>query len=175
MAGGNLMESAINGDSTAFGLLLDQLWEPAYRLAFSMLRDREAAEDSVQEAALKAWRSVRKLRADTLSLRPWFITIVANQCRSTRRSRWWRVMRFADVPEQEDRSVGGIEQRLDLSRALRTLSEEHRLVLALRYFVDLPVDEVAQVLGISVPATKSRILRALKALRPALDSGGTTW
>jgi|SRR5450759_2384692 RNA polymerase sigma-70 factor, ECF subfamily len=173
MAGDNLLESAMSGDSSAFGLLLDQLWEPAHRLAFSMLRDPEAAEDAVQEAALKAWRSVRKLRADTATLRPWFLTIVANQCRSTRRSRWWRVMKFASVPEQEDRNDGGIEQRLDLRRALRTLSEEHRLVLALRYFVDLPVHEVALVLGISVPATKSRILRALKALQPALDSGGT--
>jgi RNA polymerase sigma-70 factor (ECF subfamily) len=79
VASDNLVASARSGDASAFALLLDPLWNPAYRLAFSMLREREAAEDAVQEAALKAWNSVRRLRSDTSSLRPWFLTIVANR------------------------------------------------------------------------------------------------
>ena len=104
MTSGDLLASARSGDASAFALLLDSLWEPAYRLAFSMLGDREAAEDAVQEAALKAWRNVRNLRSDTISLRPWFFTILANQCRSTRRNRWWHVMRFATLQDPEDRT-----------------------------------------------------------------------
>ncbi len=61
------------------------------------------------------------------------------------------------------------DARLDLEHALAGLSGEHREVLALRYFLDLPVEEVARVLGISVAATKSRLHRALKALGPALE------
>jgi RNA polymerase sigma-70 factor (ECF subfamily) len=91
-----------------------------------------------------------------------------------RRNRWWTVVRLANPPEKEDAGDSNIEEGLDLRRAMRTLPDEYRLVLALRYFVDLPVDEVAQVIGISVPATKSRILRALKAAWAALDRAAKT-
>src|SRR5260370_21724661 len=163
------MASARSGDASAFALRLDQLWEPAYRLAFSMLRERDAAEDAVQEAGVKEWRNVRRLRADTLNLRPWFLTIVANQCRSTRRARWWRVIRLANLPIQPTTRDLDADDRLDLLQGMRSLSDDQRLVLALRYFIDLPIDEVAQVLGTSPAATKSRIQRALKALRPVLE------
>lgn len=153
MGSADLVASARGGDALAFTLLLDPLWEPGYRLAFSMLR---------------AWRGVRKLRPDTTSLRPWFLTIVANQCRSTRRSRWWRVLRFANPPQPANDSGATVEDRLELERALSGLSAEYRLVLALRYYLDLPIDEVAEVLGMTVPATKSRIRRALKSTEPAL-------
>src|SRR5206468_1475292 len=84
-AGRDLVARARGGDASAFALLLDPLWEPAYRLAYSMLRDRAAAEDAVQEAGMKAWRAAGRLRDDSGDLRPWFLTIVANQCRSIRR------------------------------------------------------------------------------------------
>ena len=166
----DLVASARSGDASAFALLLDPLWDPAYRLAFLMLREREAAEDAVQEAALKAWQSVRRLRSDTPSLRPWFLTIVANQCRSTRRNRWWRVSRFADLAQARSPQGTTAEERLDLVQAMQRLPAEQRLALALRYYLDLPMDEVADVLGITLPATKSRVRRALKALAPALDA-----
>ena len=169
MTSGDLLASARSGDASAFALLLDSLWEPAYRLAFSMLGDREAAEDAVQEAALKAWRNVRNLRSDTISLRPWFFTILANQCRSTRRNRWWHVMRFANLQDPEDRTGTNPDVRLHVVDALKRLSDQHRLALALRYYLDLPVDEVAKVLCISLPATKSRIRRALVALETSLE------
>lgn len=167
----DLVASAVGGDVAAFVLLLDPLWDPAHRLAFSMLREHQSAEDAVQEAALKAWRNVRRLRPETQSLRPWFLTIVANQCRSMRRSPWWRVLRLAESPERSsvDRDA---DQRIDLERALKVLPYDQRLSLVLRYFLDLPMDEVATVLGISVPAAKSRVRRALKALEPALTGLG---
>jgi RNA polymerase sigma-70 factor, ECF subfamily len=172
VASPDLVASARSGDASALAVLLDPLWDPAYRLAFSMLRDREAAEDAVQEAALKALQSVRKLRSDTPSLRPWFLTIVANQCRSTRRSRWWRVLRFADLAQARSSETTNAEERMDLANALRQIREEQRRALALRYYLDLPMEEVAEVLGISLAAAKSRVRRALLALAPALTSGG---
>lgn len=83
-----LVQEAKSGDTTAFEILLDPLLESGYRLACGMLHDHYAAEDAVQEAALKAWRKLRQLR-DGTEMRPWFLGIVANECRSTRRSRWW--------------------------------------------------------------------------------------
>lgn len=67
------------GDGRAFEDLLSPVLAPAFRLAMTMLKDRSAAEDAVQDAALKAWRKVDRFRSDS-DLRPWFLTIVANEC-----------------------------------------------------------------------------------------------
>src|SRR6476661_4801726 len=87
-----LLDAAKLGDDTAFEILLRPLLEPGYRLPGGMLQDHQAAEDAVQEAALKAWRKLRQLR-DGSDMRPWFLGIVANECRSVRRSRWSSVLK----------------------------------------------------------------------------------
>src|SRR4030081_3418925 len=76
-----VMARATEGDANAFAILIEPLLNPAYRLAAVMLADRGAAEDAVQEASIKAWRKLRQLRGDGGSLRSWFLSIVANECR----------------------------------------------------------------------------------------------
>jgi RNA polymerase sigma-70 factor (ECF subfamily) len=164
-----LLRQAIAGDERSFDALIGPLVEPGYRLAVSMLGQREEAEDVVQEAAIKAWRNLNQLK-DASVVRSWFFSIVANQCRTVRRGRWWSVVRLA-APEQprpgpEEEAV----QRTDLERALRRLGPDDRLALYLRYYMDLPLNEVAAVLGISETAAKSRIHRAAQGLKPAVDA-----
>lgn len=144
---------------------LERVLDPAFRLAMTMLSDRTAAEDAVQEAALKAWRAQGRFRPDA-PFKPWFLAIVANECRSARRTRWWRVLRLPDL--RVDRPAGGLEDRVDLDAALDRLAPHHLLVLSLYYHLDLPVDQVAQVLGCSEGAVRQRLHRALAALRPGL-------
>src|SRR5579864_3281060 len=88
-----LMLSATRGDGESFAALIEPLLDPAFRLAAVMLSDRSAAEDAVQEASIKAWRKLGQLRGEVGSLRPWFLSIVANECRMARRQRWWSVLR----------------------------------------------------------------------------------
>jgi hypothetical protein len=64
--------------------------EAGYRVALAILRDPDEARDAVQDAAFKAWRRFGQLR-DGRAARPWFLSIVANQCRSVRRRHWWSV------------------------------------------------------------------------------------
>src|SRR5690349_17077763 len=87
-----LVQAAKQGDDAAFELLLEPLLDPAYRLANGMLHDHQAAEDVVQESAIKAWRKISRLREGS-EMRPWFFGIVANECRSAMRTRWWSVVR----------------------------------------------------------------------------------
>jgi RNA polymerase sigma factor (sigma-70 family) len=134
-----------------------------------MLNDRSAAEDAVQEAALKSWRKLDRFRPGT-ELRPWFLAIVANECRSARRSRWWRVIHLDDFGPRA-RSVAPEAtwaDRIDLDAALDQLPKHHLLALTLYYHLDLPIDEVAGVLGCSPGAARQRIHRALAALRPGM-------
>src|SRR5256886_15558825 len=92
-----VMARAASGDPDAFALLIQPLLDPGYRLAAVMLADRSAAEDAVQEASIKAWRKLRQLRGEVASLRSWFLSIVANECRMARRQRWWSVVRLPEI------------------------------------------------------------------------------
>jgi RNA polymerase sigma-70 factor (ECF subfamily) len=152
----------------SFDLSLGHLVPAAYRLSVAMLGERELAEDAVQEASVKAWRKLHTLR-DRSALQPWFLAIVANQCRATRRQRWWRVIRQADVEvasvSAEERTVAA----LDLDRALDRLHPDDRLALHLHFYEDLTYQEVGDVMGTSMTAARSRITRAAKRLRPDLE------
>ena len=165
----DLITRARAGDRTAFDGLIGPLIDQAFRLAFGMLHDRESAEDAVQEAAVRAWRKLGNLRPGT-ELRPWFLAIVANQCRTAVRGRWWSVIRL----DSEPRLAGpgfedGIVRGADLRAALRKLGPDHREALVLRYYLDLQVEEVAAITGVPVGTVKSRINRGLAALRPHFE------
>jgi RNA polymerase sigma-70 factor (ECF subfamily) len=161
-----LMTSAMDGDANSFATLIEPLLDPAYRLAAVMLADRSSAEDAVQEASIKAWRKLRQLRGDAGSLRPWFLSIVANECRMARRQRWWSVIKVADIPPAD--SSPEQSRSSDLQRALLKLSPEERLPLVLHFYLDLPIEEVARAMRVSPAAAKSRIYRAAKRLRSDL-------
>src|SRR4030088_2725541 len=91
-AGGNPVSRARAGDRSAFDELVGPLVDQAFRLAYGMLHDREAAEDAVQEATVRSWRKLGNLRPGT-EMRPWFLAIVANQCRTVARGRWSSLIR----------------------------------------------------------------------------------
>lgn len=138
----------------------------ALRLAAGMRLDPQDAEDAVQSAALRAW-SKRANRHPGTDLRPWFLAIVANQCRETRRGRWASVLRFADPPEVEVPSAD-TAGAIDLVHALRRMPPRIRLAVVSRYYLDLPFDEVASVCGCSVGAAKSRVRRGVQSLTSTL-------
>ena len=163
-----LLDKARSGDRAAFDALVGPLIEPGYRLAFGMLHDREAAEDAVQEATFRAWMRLENVRLGW-SMRPWFLAIVANQCRSVRRTRWWSVIKLAApwrvVASPEDEIVRGA----DVRRALRRLPRDRLEVVVLHYYMDLSLEEVAAVVGAPIGTVKSRMHRALEQLRPQVD------
>lgn len=161
-----LLTSAAAGNADSFAILIEPLLDPAYRLAAVMLADRSSAEDAVQEASIKAWRKLRQLRGDVTSLRSWFLSIVANECRMTRRQRWWSVLKLPELPTAE--STAQQSGTSDLHRALLKLSPDDRLPLVLHFYLDLSLDEVARTLRVSPAAAKSRIYRAAKRLRSDL-------
>lgn len=143
--------------------------ELGYRLAVNLLQDPVEARDAVQEAAIKAWRSLGRLR-DPGMARSWFLSIVANQCRSTMRRHWWQ---FGRNPLQSARAASSQEdavvRTMDLEAGMRRLSADDRAALQLHFYMDLPLEEVGRVLGISTAAARSRVYRAARRLRPELD------
>ena len=157
-------------DTDSFMDAIDPLMPDAYRLAYGMLRSRDEAGDAVQEAALNAWRHRRSFRRGA-DMRPWFLAIVANQCRGAMRQRWWSVIRRPEVapivPNPGDAPADDVET---LRQGMRKLKHSDRLVLVLRYYLDLSFNDVAAMLHISPTAARVRTHRALSRLKPILEA-----
>lgn len=148
-----------------FDTLVGPHLEAGYRTALAILRNPDEARDAVQESALKAWRKLGQLRGQD-SARGWFLAIVANQCHSVRRTRWWSVERRPEMDRADDPEG---TDTVDIERALARLPEEDRLALFLHFYLDLRLEEVGTVLGLSAAGAKTRVYRAAKKLRPRLE------
>ena len=168
LAESTLLVDALEGSDRAFERLLGSVIEPGYRLACGMLRDETAAHDVVQESALKAWRKLGKLQGEEKML-PWFLGIVANECRNARRLRWTASVTLG-LPEVEARShEEHVLRGSDLRRALGRLKHQDRAVVVLFFYLDLPLEQVAAITGSSVAAARARLYRSVQKLRPDLE------
>src|SRR4029077_2278977 len=163
-----LIHAAKKGDDSAFESLLEPMLDQGYRLACALLHDHQAAEDAVQESAIKAWRKISQLREGS-DMRPWFLGIVAHECHSARRSRWWSVVRTPPPEGHEQSREDAILEGLELRRALGAMDPAKRLVLVLHWYLDLPLEEIAAVAGTSIHGAESRLLRATKELKRRME------
>ena len=165
--GGVMPEVAVRPAHSDDELRFERLIEPhlgdAFALAQALSADRSSAQDAVQSAAFKAWRRIGQLRDDSRA-RAWFLTIVVNECRSS-----WRKHKAAPAdPHSGGEAISwppGVDQRLDVRSVMRRLKRDDRIVLSLRFLMDMSVEESAKVLGISVSAVKARTARAASRFR----------
>ena len=153
-------------DIASFELALEDAIGPAHRLACGMVHDPQVAEDLVQEAAVKAWRKRHQLRPGA-PLRPWFLGIVANECRRHFRHRWTFVLKQADV--EVETTSGDLDALADLRRELLRMSADDRLVIVMHVHLDMSLDDVAAVMGKSPSAVRGRFYRAIRKLRIRLE------
>jgi RNA polymerase sigma-70 factor (ECF subfamily) len=150
-----------------FNALIVSAIVPAYRFACSMLLDRQEAEDAVQEASMNAWRYFARYDTNR-PFQTWFFTIVANNCRSKIRSRWWSVVRQGDLNYRAvELDEDAVVIRSDLARAVLQLPALDRSLLVLRYYHDFSIEDIAVIAKMSPKAVKSRIYRAIRRIRPA--------
>jgi DNA-directed RNA polymerase specialized sigma24 family protein len=134
--------------------------DSAYRLATVMLRDSMAAEDAVHRASLGAWRRYRRVRGEVTSFRTWFLAMVARECRRARLTGWLR------LPSRRSPVVPSVSGSGNLPDAILRLPFTDRAALFCFFYLDLPMDEVARVLGGSTRAARSRVSRASQRLQP---------
>ena len=160
-------------DDVFRGLVAGRL-DAAYRLAAVVLGDPVEAEDATHDAVVRAWASFGSLR-DPASFDAWFQRIVVNTCRDRMRRR--RVRRslpletdLPGLPAVADAAQGAPE-RDALARALERLTPDHRMVVVLRFYADLPIEAIAQRLGEPSGTIRSRLHHALRSLRAAYDAG----
>jgi len=146
----------------AFEALADAELDGAYRLAGVILGDVWGAEDATHDAVVQAWLRYGSLR-DPDRFGAWFQRILVNVCRDRLRQRSRRPV----VTLTTDRDPS---DRVDLDRAFERLSPDHRVALALRFYADLTVDQIAVRVGVPPGTVKSRIHVAVDRMRSALDA-----
>jgi RNA polymerase sigma factor (sigma-70 family) len=167
-----LVKAARGGDAAAFTTLVRRHERSLHATACAILGAGWDASDAVQDTLLTAWTKLRSLR-EPAAFGAWLTRILVNRCTASfRRGSRRREVVYAEVPEpagSDAYEIVGPEATLDLIAALRSLEREQREVLALRYFRDLKIDEIAEVLGCPAGTVKSRINRALGRLGTLLS------
>jgi RNA polymerase sigma-70 factor (ECF subfamily) len=169
-------------DPGAFASFAEHRLDAAYRTASLILRDRASAEDAVHDAFVLAWRGRANLR-DPSAAGAWFGRILVNACRDRLRRESRAAVR--DVSARLHASTGvaadplpDLARRDEIGAALRRLTRDEQVLLALRFGEDRTVPEIAAVLGIPEGTVKSRLHGALAHVRAALDAERrteTTW
>jgi RNA polymerase sigma-70 factor (ECF subfamily) len=178
-----LVKAAKSGDATAFEELVNRYESKIFRLTMNITRNREDAEDSMQDAFMKAYSHLSTFQEDS-RFYTWLVRIAANEALMRLRKRRPNQVSLDEPVQGEDdlmpREVEdwgpSPEQRYAqselheiLDQVIDQLDPDFRTVFVLRDIEELSTEETAQAMGISVPAVKSRLLRARLKLRQKLD------
>ena len=161
-----------DGNREAFRHLVERYKDVLYGTAYLMTENTSIAEEQVQEAFLSAWQGIGGFR-NGRPVKPWLVRILVNSIVSQRRR---QTIPTAPLDEATHRPAAGdtaelaerTEAQQRMRQALASLSKEHRHVVTLRYFTDLTVPQLADVLGHREGTVKSRLHRALRHLRDEL-------
>lgn len=164
------------GDASAYGRLVQCHQEAAFRAAFLILHDAQAAEDVAQEGFVRAYQQLHRFREDD-PFRPWLLRIVTNLALNEvrRRKRGTSLLeRFARQAPQSIPGPEGVtlasEASQEVWQALNRLSMDDRLVLYLRHFLELSEADMARVLDKPAGTVKSRLHRAGRKLRAVIEA-----
>ena len=168
----DLVIRAQRGDEQAFASLAVVVGDRLHALSHRILRDIDLAEDATQQALLAIWRDLPQLR-DPARFDAWSYRLLVRACYAEgRKTRHWapnlRVLPV-DEPAGPD-AMSSVVDRDQLERGFRRLSMDHRVVVVLHHYLDLPLEEVADTLGIPLGTVRSRLLHAMRGLRAALDA-----
>ena len=167
----DLVEQARRGDREAFAVLVHQVSDSLYAVAYRILRDTGLAEDALQNALVLAWRRLPQLR-DPDRFEAWIHRILVHACYDeSQRTRPWRPTSAScrSTARRRRTAASAIADRDELERAFRRLTVEQRAVFVLHHYLGLPLVEVAELLGIPAGTARSRLHYAIAGLRAALD------
>jgi RNA polymerase sigma-70 factor, ECF subfamily len=171
----DVVEAAQRGDHEAFEVLANDAADRLFAVAYLVLRDRQRAEDAVQEALVHAWRELPGLR-EPERFQAWLHRLLINACADAGRQqrRWSSEVRMIRSEPTSGDAAASLADRDQLERGFRRLKPDHRTVVVLQFYLGLTVPEIAETLGIPSGTVKSRLHYATTALRAALDADART-
>ncbi|MBV9272101.1 MAG: RNA polymerase sigma factor [Candidatus Eremiobacteraeota bacterium] len=173
---GELVASALGGNSEAFGTLVERYDRAVYHLAFRTLRDSEEARDVAQEAFFKGYRSLRTFKPGA-KFSTWIFAITYHACcdRLARKKRFSNeeLPDWADPTPGPEQTAIAIDEASRLRLAIEALPEKYRTVITLYHLQGRQYEEIAEVLGLPMGTVKTHLFRAKEHLRRLLTAQTT--
>lgn len=168
-----IIARVLHGDVEAFGLLVARYRDRYARYAMHMLGNREDAEEALQDAFTRAYRSLSRCD-DPERFGAWLFRILVNRCRTngarrTRRLRTFVADEGALLEAAEEHPAERTAWREEIDRAVARLRPEQREAFLLKYVEELGYDEMSALTGVGVSALKMRVMRACERLRELLS------
>jgi RNA polymerase sigma-70 factor (ECF subfamily) len=163
---------AQHGDEQAFASLALAVGGRLHAVSHRILRDVDLAEDATQQALLRIWRDLPQLR-DPARFDAWSYRLLVRACyiEGRRMRRWAPNLHLLPTDQSAgEEGLGSVVDRDQLERGFRRLSLEHRAVVVLHHYLDMPLDEVADTLGVPAGTVRSRLHHAMRGLRAALEA-----
>jgi RNA polymerase sigma-70 factor (ECF subfamily) len=168
----DLVIRAQHGDTGAYALIATEIASRFLAVARRILRDQDLAEDATQQALLTTWRDLRQLR-DPARFEAWSYRVLVRACytEGRRERRWAPNLRLLPTDESiVDDDLSSVVDRDQLERGFRHLSLEHRTVVVMHHYLDLPLERIADILGVPTGTVHSRLHHVMRALRAALEA-----
>lgn len=175
-----MVASAATGDEVAFARIVAAHHDDMARVSFVVCGDVTLAQEAVQAAWPKVWAKLGTVR-DPAKLRPWLVSVAANEAKQLARSRnrrWVREVAIDDTTDMSSASgaaryqasadPGDRAAELDLANALNALAPDDRVLIALRYAAGLTSDEIGRAIGLTGGGVRARLARLLSRLREEL-------
>jgi len=154
---------------SAFARLCEELRPDLFRFAFWLARDRQVADDVVQEAMLRAWRS-RGSVADTSAVKPWLLTIIRREHARLFERKRFKTVQVDELIDSESPELAAEEEQetMDVRRAIFALEDDYREPLVLQVLMGFTTEQIAGQLGLTQGAVLTRLFRARQKLRRQL-------
>ena len=167
----DLVVRAQRGDKQAFAELATGTADRFLAVARRILRDLDLAEDATQQALLSIWQDLPQLR-DPARFEAWSYRLLVRACYAEGRKqrRWAPNLRVLPADEPAADAFRSIHDRDQLERGFSQLSIDHRTVVVLHHYLDLPLERVAEILGVPTGTVYSRLHYAMRGLRAAFDA-----
>ena len=167
----DLVIQAQRGDKVAYAQIATAIADRFLAVARRILRDHGLAEDATQQALLAVWQDLPQLR-DPARFDAWSYRLLVPACHAegARERRWATNIRLLPQLDGTADDAGSVIDRDQLERGFQRLSLDHRSIVVLHHFLDLPLDQVAEICAIPVGTAHSRLHHAMRALRAALEA-----
>jgi RNA polymerase sigma-70 factor, ECF subfamily len=182
-----LIDRTLAGDGGAYAILVDRFQRKLYRVAFAIVRDETEADIVTQDTFVQAFTHLTKFEGRA-GLETWLTRIAINRSRDTlRRRRFVSLITFGGDDGEEERMLEPVDERPDperqllssqlriaISRAEKQLSPQQKTIFRLRHYENLPLEEIAEHLGLNAGTVRAHLFRAIHKIRKELAAWRTT-
>ncbi|MGL5347717.1 MAG: RNA polymerase sigma factor [Peptostreptococcaceae bacterium] len=162
-----LVKKAIKGNFDAYSILVNNLKEDGYKIAYTILKNEQDSMDAYLQAVEKGLNNIHNLR-EANYFKTWFLRIVINEAKNIiAKNR--KITYLEEVKEKEGKYVENNSNKIDLEIALKNIEPQVREMIKLKYYLGYKLEEVAEILELPVGTVKGKMYTALKLMRKELS------